>query len=262
MLELCTLASGSSGNASVVSAGSTALLIDAGISARRIVRALRDLDYDPAALGGIFITHAHSDHIGGLPILLKQLRLPVYASSETCRQLADKMPQFSPLLHVITPGDALAMGDLSVCAFPTPHDCAGSVGSTFTDGRRRACIVTDLGHVPDSVRDAVLGSHLALVETNHDPDWLKEGPYPYYLKRRILGDHGHLSNEDGAQLCRALAEGGATRIVLGHLSAQNNSPDRALAAVHTVLTGAGIMPGADVSITVAPPDRCGERQVV
>ena len=188
------MASGSSGNCTLVSEGKTHILIDAGISARRITNGLKELGLTPAELAGIFITHEHSDHIAGLATLLKKYPVPIYATGATGRQNAYRTAGAEEHLRAVVPGRPLELGALELTAFSTPHDAADSVGYTVSDGRRRLAVVTDLGEVTPQVLQAVSGAELALLETNYEPDWLRSGPYPGYLKARILGGRGHLSN--------------------------------------------------------------------
>ncbi|MCQ5029656.1 MBL fold metallo-hydrolase [Flavonifractor sp. DFI.6.63] len=262
MLELCTLASGSSGNCLLASDGTTHLLIDAGISARRICKSLRALGVEPAGLSGILITHEHSDHIGGLATLTKQLRLPVYASRGTALQLCYRIAFLEDVIHPFQAAGAFSIGSLGITSFPTPHDSADSVGYTLTDGRRKAAVSTDLGHLTPAVSAGIAGAHLLVCEANHDVEWLRCGPYPYFLKQRILGDRGHLSNEAGAALACAAVEGGAQTVVLAHLSAENNTPVRAYDTVHAALSGRGVAVGRDVTLEVAPRSEPGRRYCV
>lgn len=261
-LYLTTLASGSSGNCLLLSGGSTHLLLDAGISARRITRALRDLDLSPNELSGILITHEHADHIAGLATLTKHCALPIYASGGTARQLCCRIPAAEALLRPFCPGSTLEVGDFEVSTFPTLHDTPESVGYALTDGRRSAAVVTDLGMVTDQVRRRVAGCHLLVVETNHDPDWVRSGPYPPFLKMRILGDRGHLSNQAGGELACLAVEAGARTVVLAHLSAENNAPWRAMETVACCLDGMGAQPGGDVQVAVAPRAETGRRYEV
>ena len=227
MLTLTTLASGSSGNSLLVSDGHTHLLVDAGISCRRICNALKGLGVEPAELAGILITHEHSDHIAGLTTLTKQRRLPVYASWGTGRQLCDRIGCLEEVLHPFAPGECFSIGGLDVESFPTSHDAVESVGYAVSAGGRKAAVVTDLGYVSQAVRSGIRGADLLVAESNHDIEWLQSGPYPYYLKARILGERGHLSNEAGAELACEAAEHGAHPIVLAHLSHENHTPARA-----------------------------------
>ena len=178
MLELCTLASGSSGNAALVSCGDTHVLLDAGISARRITTGLKSLGVDPADLSAILITHEHQDHVSGLAVLTKKIRPPIYATPATCGQLADQLPHGAELLQSRLPGAGFAVGELWIEPFATPHDAAGSVGYVLSGGGRTMALCTDLGYVTDQVRQAVAGCDLLVCETNYDPDWMRTGPYP------------------------------------------------------------------------------------
>lgn len=246
-MQFTIFASGSSGNCALVSHGDTHLLVDAGISARRITAALAHWNLSAEHLSGCLITHAHADHIAGLATLSKRFSLPLYATAPAGRQVAYRLP-VDHLLHDLTPPEEFPIGDLTVRPIPTSHDSPGSVGYRFTapDGRS-ACLVTDLGVVTPDVEDAVQGVDLAVIECNHDPDRLQNGPYPYYLKARISGPQGHLSNADGARLCALCARAGAHTVVLAHLSRENNSPALARAAVSQAMEGLG-----PVRLEVAP----------
>lgn len=248
-MTVTTLASGSSGNCILISHGDTHLLVDAGISCRRIKTALGALGLSCADLTAILITHEHSDHISGLATLFKQYHLPVWCSAGTGRQLVYRIAFLGEVLHTFRPGDVLTLGSLTVQAFPTSHDAAESVGYTFFDGAHKLALVTDLGIVTDVVEQAIHGCDLLLAEANHDPDMLMDGPYPYYLKQRILGRQGHLSN--AACACLA-AKSGAKTVILAHLSAENNSPSLALSAVRAAV-------GSDVCVEVAPRSETGRR---
>lgn len=262
MLELCTLASGSSGNCLLVSDGKAHLLVDAGISARRITTGLKGLGIDPGSLSGVLITHAHTDHIAGLATLTKQLRIPVYASRATARQLCYRIAFLEEVLRPFEPGECCRPGGLEVESFPTLHDAEGSVGYAITGGGRKAAVVTDLGRVTEQVLAGVRGAHLLVAEANHDEEWVRSGPYPYYLKKRILGDWGHLSNEAGADLCCTAVEWGARAVVLAHLSAENNTPARAYDTVRLALERAGVVVGSDMALDVAPRSEPGKKYTV
>lgn len=259
MLELCTLASGSSGNCLLVSSGNTHILVDAGISCRRITTALKAMGVDPKALSAVLVTHEHSDHIAGLATMTKQLAVPVYASRGTGMQLCCRIPFLEEVLHTFTPGERFSLGGVDVESFATPHDAAQSTGYALSAGGKKAAVVTDLGCVTDEVAEGIRGADLLVAEANHDVEWLQSGPYPYSLKSRIMGDRGHLSNEAGAQLvCRAVEEG-ARMVVLAHLSRENNTPQRAYDVVRSALEGRGARVGLDVRLEVAPRDQAGER---
>jgi phosphoribosyl 1,2-cyclic phosphodiesterase len=228
------------------------ILIDAGISCKRICDGLKAHEVDPATLSGVVITHEHSDHISGLAVLLKKYRLPIYTSPETGRQLTYRIAGIDGLIHPVNAGECFSLGGLDFRPFHTPHDAAGSLGFTFSDGQVQAAVATDFGYVTDEITEAIVGSQFVLVETNYEEDWLLEGSYPYPLKQRILGDRGHLSNRDGAALACYLARHGTRTLVLGHLSKENNSPAQAEQVVSQALRGAGVELGRDLSLSVAP----------
>lgn len=246
-MELRTLASGSSGNCILISHEGAHLLVDAGISCKRILTHLRELDIDPQTVAGVLITHEHSDHISGLATLTRRLGAPVYTSPGTALQLRRRMAWPVGMLRDVAPGEVFEVGGFAVTGFATSHDAEEPMGFTFTCGDRRAAVVTDLGYVSDQVLDGVLGARAVVCEFNHDVELLRTGRYPYYLKRRILGDRGHLSNDAGAALALRCVEQGAHTVVLAHLSAENNTPALALGAAQKALAG-----HEGVTVAVAP----------
>lgn len=262
MLTITTLASGSSGNALLVSAGDTHILIDAGISCRRIVTALSQLNIDPTALAGVLVTHEHSDHICGLATMVKKLPAPIYASAGTARHLARRAGIPDERLRPFCAGSDFFVGPLHCTSFSTPHDAADSVGYTVELEGCKLALATDLGHVTDPVRRAVLGSQLVVLESNHDEDWLRSGPYPYYLKERILGQRGHLCNEACAQLAAEAVRAGAHTVILAHLSHENNTPARAFEVTARRLSAAGMDPERHIRLAVAPRSEPGPTYTV
>lgn len=257
MLTFTTLASGSSGNAALVSCGSTHILLDAGISARRIATGLKALGVAPQDLTAILVTHEHHDHINGLQVLTKKLRVPIVASGPTCRQICCKVPFVDDLVRRQEPGTGVQLGELWVESFATPHDAAGSVGYSITGDGCRMVLCTDLGYVPQQVLEIARGCDLLVCEANHDEDWVRSGPYPYPLKQRVLGDHGHLSNEAGAELAAQAVEAGTRTVVLAHLSEQNNTPVHARRVAELRLRAMGAEPDRDVELAVAPRSGLG-----
>ncbi|MCI8422229.1 MAG: MBL fold metallo-hydrolase [Lawsonibacter sp.] len=256
MLTFTTLASGSLGNAALVSCGDTHILLDAGISAKRISAGLRERGVEPSSLAGIFLTHEHSDHVSGLRVLSSKAGAPIYATGPTLWEWykRNQCGQMRDLFQKQAAGSGMQIGPLWVESFPTPHDAASSVGYSITDGSCRLVLCTDLGWLSPEVRQAVKGCDLLVCETNHDEDWVRSGPYVYALKQRILGDYGHLSNETGAELAAQAVESGARAVLLAHLSQTNNTPARAYEAVCLRLTAMGCDPKRDISLSVAPAD--------
>ena len=246
MIELHTLASGSSGNAALLSRNGTHILLDAGISCRRITNALRKLGLTPEDLSGIFITHGHSDHISGLNTIVKHWDVPIYASEETCRQMDYRIAGIGKRLSPLSVGGTISAGSISVAAFPTSHDAPGACGYRLDD----IGFLTDTGYITDAAAELLSGVPLLVLEANHDIETLRSGPYPYYLKQRILGDWGHLSNEAAADFARRCAESGTQEIVLAHLSRENNTPVMAYNAVARALATLDTPP----ALSVAPRD--------
>lgn len=256
MFTFTTLASGSSGNAALASCADTHILLDAGVSAKRITAGLRSLGVAPHQLSAILLTHEHSDHVSGLRVLTKKAGVPIYATRPTCREWYRRngCDEVRDLFHPQEAGAGVQIGALWAESFPTPHDAACSVGWSISGEGGRVVLCTDLGHVTDDVLRAVAGCDMLVCETNHDEDWVRTGPYPHYLKRRILGDYGHLSNEAGAELAAWAVEHGTKSVILAHLSQQNNTPAHAYQVVSLRLLSMGCTPGRDVSLSVAPRD--------
>ena len=259
MLTFTTLASGSLGNAALVSCGDTHILLDAGISAKRITAGLAALGVKPHQLSAILLTHEHNDHVAGLRVLTKKAGAPIYATRSTLWEWykRNRCDEVKALFRPQEAGTRVQIGSLWAESFPTPHDAAGSVGWSIAGEGGRMVLCTDLGHVTEPVRRAVAGCDLLVCETNHDVDWVKSGPYPYYLKQRILGNHGHLSNEAGAELAAFAVESGTRAVILAHLSQTNNTPVRAYEAVSLRLLAMDCDPERDISLTVAPADNVG-----
>ena len=256
-MRVCTIASGSSGNCVFVSAGGTHVLIDAGISCRRIAAALKELGVGLGDLSGVFITHEHADHVAGLATMTKNHPVPLYATGPTLDAVRRRLPRIMGELIPVTAGERMDVGAMAVTPFATSHDAAASVGYAIAAGGRKMALATDLGFVSEEVCRGVSGADLLICETNHDVDWLRSGPYLYYLQQRILGDHGHLSNEAGAELAAWAAGQGTRTLILAHLSRENNTPARARQAVELKLRAYGLEPGRDVTVAVAGPDEPG-----
>lgn len=254
MAIVCPLFSSSGGNATYIGYNGSGILIDAGVTAKRLSDALAAIDVDPAGLCGVFVTHEHSDHIKGLRVFCKKYHLPVYCSERT----ADAILSSGSLdqTGIITPFETqIEVGGFTVRRFCTSHDCEGSSGYFVTtpDGKKVA-VCTDLGYVSDEIECALTGADLAIVESNHDITMLRNGPYPPSLKRRILSDKGHLSNHRCADLIAKLAAEGTSRFVLAHISRDNNTPDAAIECTQTRLTLCGLEAGRDYLLEAAAPE--------
>lgn len=248
-----SLASGSSGNVIYFQSGRTKLLIDAGISAKRIREALALFSVSPEELSAVFVTHEHSDHISGLEVLARRYALPVFMSAGTYREWSGRVPRAAEIdVRLVADGDCVALDELSVRAFSTPHDAAESLGYVVDDGRRRMAVFTDLGRVEPGLLEAVRGVDLAYVEANYDPTMLWAGPYPWPLKQRIAGARGHLSNDEAGEAIFAMLNGGSEHFVLAHLSAENNMPSLADLTIQQLLAERGVKVGEDLRLRLAP----------
>ena len=259
-MYFCPLFSGSSGNALFCQYGNTRLLIDAGKPGRQIEEALRSIGVAPETLGGVLITHEHSDHIHGAGIISRKYHLPLYATPGTWAAMEGKTGRIEPgFRREIQAGRDFYLGEIGVVPFAIPHDAADPVGFRLYGGKLSIATATDLGHFSRFVYDQIAGSDLILLESNHDPDMLKANPhYSAQLKARILGDHGHLSNESCAGALLRLIAAGTGTVLLGHLSGENNTPDLARQVSADALAREGIRPGRDVRLNVALRDRTGE----
>lgn len=258
-MYFCPLYSGSSGNALFCQYGNTRLLIDAGKPGRAISEALSAIGADMESLSGVLITHEHSDHIAGAGVLARRYGLPLYATRGTWLAMEDKIGAVPPgLRREIRPDQDFWLGDIGISPFSIPHDAADPVGFRLWGGRMSVSTATDLGHFPDAVFSRIAGSGLILLESNHDPDLLKANPrYNAALKRRILGDRGHLSNEACSRALIRLISAGTGHIILGHLSGENNTPTLARRVSVSALEREGIAPDRDVMLRVALRDQVG-----
>ena len=246
-MDYICFASSSSGNCALLRGGGVNLLIDAGISMKRIRLSLRSLGLDLGDLRGVLVTHEHSDHVAALGMLSKYTDLPFFLSRGTAEALLREGKCAGKNLRPLGEDLTVNLGELRISGVPLMHDAAQPLGWRIEGEKSAAAVLTDLGKLTEGVLAAARGCRFAVVECNHDVEMLRRGPYPPYLQRRILGDRGHLSNEAGAGLARYLAENGAEEVLLGHLSRENNRPGLALAAVRDQV-------GSSLRVNVAPPD--------
>ena len=252
-MQFCTLFSGSSGNAVYLSTERGGVLVDCGLSARQTLDAMATAGLNPASVHAILITHEHSDHIKGAGVMSRKLGVPIYATEGTWEGMASAIGEIPSRHRVpITAGESFFLDDLEIAAFSIPHDANDPVGYRFFTGDHSVAVATDLGYFSQTVSDAICGAEIVLLESNHDPDLLKRNPhYPARLKARILGKHGHLSNDAGAEAAVRLAQCGTRHLLLGHLSNENNTPDMAYRTTHMALSAAGASVGDDVTLHVA-----------
>jgi len=230
-VSVTVLASGSKGNCTLVSSSATRLLIDAGLSCRELLRRLLLCGQDACGIDAILITHEHTDHVAGLRVLARRFKIPVYITASTyqeyqrCTRDAAGHRVHLDRREVFNPGSGFQVGDITVTPFTIPHDAVDPVGFTFRSDGIKVGICTDLGYMPASVRNHLSGCHVLMIESNHDLELLRGGPYPWSVKQRVMSRVGHLSNDALADFLTTDYDGGAEFLILAHLSEQNNHPE-------------------------------------
>lgn len=263
MINICPLFSGSSGNSTYIEANGTGVLLDAGVSMKKILMALERIGKSGRDLSALLITHEHSDHILSLGALARKYKIPVYATVNTWRAMIKHVGKIDKSqIKPVYEGKPVKIGDLRFLAFPIPHDAAQPVGYTFSDGEKKLTVATDIGEMNDKLFLSLSGSDGVLLEANHDIQMLLTGSYPYPLKNRIRGKYGHLSNDEAAATCARLVTLGTKTILLGHLSAENNTPETAFSAVSGSITGTGAEIGKDVFLDVILREQERELQTI
>jgi len=255
-MKMYSIASGSSGNCIYIGTETTHLLVDAGISGKRIENGLKKLEIDPKKLAGVFITHEHIDHIHGLGVLARRYHLPIYATLETideiinCKSVGEIDDQ---LFREVCPDQGICIQDMEIMPAHISHDAVNPVCYTFQSHGQKMGIVTDLGTYGEYIVKHLEGCDALLLESNHDKHMLETGAYPYDLKRRILGKRGHLSNDHAAALLARVAGSRLKHVFLGHLSQNNNLPELAYMTVKYELER--LAPGAEKECSLSVADR-------
>lgn len=231
MIKFCNLYSGSSGNSTYIEYNDTKILVDAGVSMQKLVKGLSTLNVSIEEIDGILITHEHSDHVKGLASLSKKYNTPIYATEKTWNQMSLlKLPEYNHVLF--NANEDFELGELRIHPFSIPHDAVDPCAFNITAGDKKITIATDIGHITNGVYERLLGSDVLLLESNYDSNTLSYSRYPYFLKRRIASDVGHLSNEMASKVIKKLYdESGLSNIILGHLSKENNFPELAYQTV-------------------------------
>ncbi|WP_028255300.1 MBL fold metallo-hydrolase [Veillonella magna] len=253
--QVHVLASGSKGNATVVAYKNTSILIDAGISARRITQGMKALGLDAAKLAGIFITHEHSDHIAGLLQMVKQYDVPVLTREGTMKALIGKRVAGYQSFTVLTKAN-ITVGDISVETFKTKHDAVDSMGISCYGGSHKMTLMTDTGTIDDRMLRAMDESDMLVLEANYDPQMLRYGPYPPDLKRRVAGEYGHLSNESAAQALLMMKRPDNLQVILAHRSEKNNAVPVVNDTVHRLTGEVGLIEGKDFRLQHGQPKEC------
>lgn len=251
MIKFQSIVSGSSGNCTLVCTDKTKILIDCGISGKKITAYLNDMGINPEELNSIFVTHEHVDHTSGVGILSRKFNIPIIASEGTWAgmEIGKVSDENRVVFSKLSP---IEIGDVRISPFEIPHDANQPTGYLFETNGKKFAIATDIGHITDNVLKNLYGCDAVLLESNYDEHMLQTGPYPLYLKNRIAGLKGHLANKDAGTLATNLAKNGTKQIMLGHLSNENNSPEIAFSEVARNLEFAGMQIGKDVMLSVAP----------
>lgn len=252
--RLCPIASGSSGNCTYIEAGNKKFLIDIGISGKKVIAGLEQIQVDPASINGIFITHEHSDHIKGIGVFSRKYEVPIYTTQKTWDKLMDenmigKIKEENK--RIIEKEVYLEQEELKIMPYSIHHDAVDPVGYIFEYQGKKITLTTDCGMIDEVILNHMKGSDGILLEFNHDIRMLEAGGYPFYLKKRILSDQGHLNNEDAAKALVALYHEGLKWVVLGHLSKDNNVPDLAYLTAQMALEENHIKVGEDLEVFVA-----------
>ena len=232
MFKFCSLYSGSSGNSLFIETQNTKLLIDAGVSSKKIENALNDINIDPSTLDGILVTHEHIDHVQGLGTLSKKFDLPVFVNQETLDAMPKQKDKISEKnVKTFKISDKFEIGDLKIKPFSIPHDAANPCGFNIWKDNKKISIATDIGHMTNPILKSLEESLFIMLEANYDPEVLRCSPYPFTLKSRIAGPTGHLPNEMAGKTISHLLKSGLKNAMLGHLSKQSNFPELAYKTV-------------------------------
>jgi len=248
-MKFCSISSGSSGNCFFVGSDRTNILIDIGISKKSLLNAINMINVKPNLISGILITHEHLDHYKGASVVCKSLDIPLYLNELTFKNIEDKLKGVERIN--IIDNKEFSIGDLDIRTFKLPHDAVDPIGYSILDGTKKLSIATDIGYMSKDVFDNIKDSDVILIESNYNEDMLRLSNYPYFLKERILSDHGHLSNEECALTIVKLAEIYYKRVILGHLSITSNFPELAYKTSEKIILNHGMKIGKDLKLTIA-----------
>lgn len=251
-INFIPIASGSSGNCIFIGTENTKILIDAGISGKKIEKALEDINICLTDIDAILVTHEHSDHIDGVGIISRRYNIPVYATNGTWENMLHKVGKIPKInKNLIYPNEKFILNDLCIYPFPVPHDAKEPICYSVFYKNYKISILTDLGHITKDVIENIKHCNILFVESNHDVNMIKNSSYPYILKQRILGKYGHISNETAGQLLACVINDKLENVFLGHLSKENNTPDLAYLTVTSILDEFGIKVDLHTKIRIA-----------
>lgn len=256
-LQFCSLSSGSNGNCYLIGTERTLILVDAGISCKKIIQQLTELRLRPELLSGVLITHEHADHIKGAEVLSRKYQIPLFTNEKTGEEMLRLMKRTEGVrLQSFETGRPFSLGNIDIMPFPVSHDAADPVGFSLCSGGRQISTATDTGCITEEMLRELSTADLLILEANHDEDMLKMGKYPWFLKQRILSPVGHLSNEAAGEAIVQIAGSMSKprQILLGHLSRENNFPEMAVATVKNVMEEHNLFPGNKLQIHLLKRD--------
>lgn len=257
-LKVCSLASGSSGNSIYIGSQEKNILIDAGLSGKEINKRLGEIDQKVEDIDAILVTHEHSDHLHGVGVLARRCNVPIYATAGTWAQGEKKVGKIKKEQKRVINREEFMIGDCKINSFAISHDAQEPVGYTIETSSAKIAVATDMGEVTEQVEERVLGADLVILESNHDLEMLKLGAYPWHLKKRVMGESGHLSNDDAGSFAVKLAQNSVQCILLAHLSQDNNVPELAFLTIKNMLVEAGIELGEDMELSFAHQDEVSD----
>ncbi|WP_432661977.1 MBL fold metallo-hydrolase [Wukongibacter baidiensis] len=258
-LKFCSLASGSSGNCQYVGTEDTKLLIDAGLTGKYITSALQNIDIDANTINGLLVTHEHSDHIKSVGVLMRKFDIPLYVNEKTWEAMKEKIGSVKGKdIRLFKDCDPFFIGDIRVKPYNVSHDASNPMGFSFVHDNSKVSITTDSGCVTDEIIDEIKDSDLLVLEANHDVEMVKFGKYPWFLKKRILSDVGHLSNEAAGNIVTEVVKNGNVKyVLLAHLSKENNFPELAYETVKNIAEENKIKIGLDINLDLTYRNRVG-----
>ena len=255
-IKFCSLASGSSGNSQYIETEKIKVLVDVGLSGKRTQELLSSIEVEANTIDCILITHEHKDHIKGAGILSRRFNIPIYANENTWNNMRLELGKIKEEnIKVFKTNCDFEIGDLGIASFKVFHDAIEPVGYSFYNKGKKISIVTDTGCIDNEIKNKIRNSNLLVIESNHDTEMLRLGSYPWFLKKRVSGEQGHLSNDDAGNLLKEVLMGNNEKVLLGHLSRENNFPELAYQTVSNILNESGINVHNDISLDVTFRDK-------
>ncbi|MDD2446898.1 MAG: MBL fold metallo-hydrolase [Tissierellia bacterium] len=262
-IKFCSLSSGSSGNCQYIECNNTKILIDAGFSGKRVEELLSSIDVSPKSIDGILVTHEHIDHTLGVGVLSRRYDIPIFANSNTWVGMEPIIKSIKEKnTKVFKTNSVFDFKDLSIYPINVSHDAIEPVGYIIYYKQIKLSIITDTGWIPDNIRNEIKNSNLYFMESNHDERMLREGSYPWPLKKRIMSSHGHLSNMDAGEILADVLCGNEEIVILAHLSQDNNLPDLAYNTVRECIISQGIDTSHDVNLSLSHRDRASNIYII